>query len=100
MRRLPASLIDARQSTCSRCPGCESRTLHWVGNCYFGNPYAPPPMRENSHECKHCDALGDECCDCQGSGKVENDAVCALCKGEGVVLSPGVGWTDWMAIKW
>lgn len=77
---------------CQRCAECKHDEHHWMYNDWFGDfddeePDADPRY---SHVCKHCDAIGSECPDCEGIGGDE-DAECERCKGAGVIL-------DWAAL--
>jgi DnaJ-class molecular chaperone len=76
---------------CRRCSECEGSTHHWLDNDDFGNAEddAEGPTG-NSHVCKHCDVVGDECEECGGSGEQIDEGggfnfACPTCVGEGVV---------------
>lgn len=73
---------------CRRCSDCRGAEHHWIDNSECYGPEDP------SHECKHCDAFGNECEACAGEGgevvdigERENGgvALCPPCKGYGVV---------------
>jgi hypothetical protein len=77
---------------CERCSDCLESTHHWLENGDFGNDEADAEgPTGNSHICKHCDAVGDECDECEGSGEIEDEnavgQTCQKCDGEGVVLA-------------
>ena len=76
--------------TCRRCAECANSEHHWMDNGDFGNdPDDSEYPTGNEYICKHCDAVGDECPECDGTGEGE-DAVspmCPKCNGEGVVAT-------------
>jgi len=65
--------VEATVGPCRRCSVCEGMTHHWMDNEDCSGPDDP------SHVCKHCDAVGDFCDECDGAG-------CAHCNGDGVLL--------------
>lgn len=66
--------------TCRQCSECDGNH-HWLDNSECYGPDDP------SHVCKHCDALGDECDGCGGSGEDFETALCAECGGYGVIVA-------------
>lgn len=78
---------------CRSCHECKGYQHHWITNGGFGDFSQPPAVRDHSHTCKHCNAMGDECETCGGEG-AEPDletASCRDCLGEGVIFA---GWFD------
>ena len=84
---------------CRRCLECEHYEHHWMPNGAFGDD-----GKENNqcdHCCKHCNAYGNECGECHGSGfnpfpeynipspSVLAQEACPECGGEGVVYEFG-----------
>lgn len=74
--------------TCRRCSECENSSHHWLPNPNLGD------AEEGEHSghaycCKHCDAQGNECEACYGSGCADEDGPesveCPECNGEGVI---------------
>jgi len=57
---------------CRKCDGCKDNSHHWLPAC----------CDEYDYECKHCDAIGNECRECWGDG-------CDECDHEGVVWIAG-----------
>jgi hypothetical protein len=53
---------------CRRCSECDGYSHHWLPNGSFGDEREE--NNEAAFECKHCNALGDECPDCLGDGCV------------------------------
>lgn len=78
---------------CRRCSDCANSSHHWLNNGDFGNDEAEAEEPTgNSHVCKHCDAVGNECQECDGTGEVMDDEGCVgfeckACNGEGVIVS-------------
>jgi hypothetical protein len=75
--------------TCRRCSECADSLHHWHVNGDFGNAYV----------CKHCDAVGDECSACEGTGELMdeegcNSTACPACNGEGIVESRPRSYED------
>ena len=84
-------------SECRRCSDCRGNTHHWLENPDAGNdPAESEHDPERTHVCKHCDAVGDECDECGGSGRGEcvgrdedgscDYENCCVCDGEGVIV--------------
>ncbi len=59
------------------CEACDGMSHHWLR-------YASEAMPCGWYECKHCEATGIECIDCDGEGCNEWDEDCEKCWGEGV----------------
>lgn len=80
------------ETKCKRCSDCANSEHHWIDNDFFGDFDDPEPDSDPrySHVCKHCDAVGSECPDCDGAGgdlyDTDFEWECERCKGEGVVL--------------
>jgi hypothetical protein len=77
--------------TCPRCTGCEGQYHHWLAEI----DHADPPLY--THGCKHCDAIGMTCDECDEAGMIEGTAgtvTCLPCHGEGVVVL-GLLSEDW-----
>lgn len=69
---------------CRRCSECVGMTHHWIeGDDFTGDNETGGP----EYVCKHCECPGRECDHCGGDGclDVEDDDLCPLCSGEGVV---------------
>lgn len=66
---------------CRRCSECANNSHHWISSRNID--YDLP-----SHACKHCEAMGDECLRCDGTGESVAGVQCDTCNGEGVVLAP------------
>ena len=82
---------DRLMSECRRCSECLGNSHHWLDNPDGGNdPAESEHDPERTHICKHCDAVGDECDECGGSGRGEcvgrDYENCCVCDGEGVVV--------------
>ena len=74
---------------CRRCSECIDSDHHWLPNGAFGDD-----SQENNeciYVCKHCNAIGDECGECDGDGcdPYSDDELCAECGGEGIVYVAG-----------
>jgi hypothetical protein len=91
---------------CRRCSECQEAEHHWIENPDFGygeeiDGFAPPEHPDYSHACKHCEALGGQCPECDGDGTVgvprfesdDTEETCARCKGVGVI--EGLACTGW-----
>jgi DnaJ-class molecular chaperone len=63
---------------------------HWIENTDFGDPGERIENNSTTHVCKHCDAMGDVCYECDGEGETEDSEPCPECDGEGVVFVAGV----------
>lgn len=76
---------------CRRCTECEGYSHHWIPNMAFGDD--GEENNQAAYECKHCNALGDECRECYGDGcnqwDDDHDSVCGGCDGEGVIHVAG-----------
>lgn len=76
-------------TTCRRCNECDGYSHHWLPNTSFGDDSEREENNSAEYECKHCDALGMECPECDGDGRdnpLSEDAMCPECDGEGVIL--------------
>jgi hypothetical protein len=72
---------------CRRCSDCQSYSHHWLDNPDFGNDPADAEYPTgNQYICKHCDAVGDECKICDGSGECAG-LDCRTCKSEGIMVA-------------
>lgn len=80
--------VPQRNLSCRRCTECDGMEHHWLDNSAFGNGKVEGALKEFTHVCKHCDAVGVVCGDCDGSGRCPVDPVsggcCTTCSGEGV----------------
>ena len=68
---------------CRKCAECRELDHHWVDNSDFGDE----DEENNACDmiCKHCEALGDACDNCSGTGDDWGEP-CAECDGNGVCL--------------
>lgn len=84
-------------SECRRCIECEGSEHHWMENGDFGADDDDPDYLEDEHRqptgnmfiCKHCDAVGDDCPKCGGSGEASDapeGVPCFDCGGDGIVV--------------
>jgi hypothetical protein len=79
--------------TCRRCSECEGQDHHWLDNQDFGNdPDEAEDPTGNQYVCKHCEAVGNECNECEGEGEIMDDEAChgsecPVCDGRGIVRS-------------
>jgi hypothetical protein len=62
---------------CRKCEVCSESSHHWLWA-------ADEEFPCGYYTCKHCDATGMECMECDGTGGDDNDP-CVQCCGEGVV---------------
>ena len=62
--------------TCPKCEVCKGNSHHWMWQ-------ANEERQMGFYECKHCDAEGVECIECDGTGGDEQH-YCPECDGEGV----------------
>jgi len=88
----PAAEPVKPPATCRRCSECPPPSEHhWMDN------FDAEGEGDPTHECKHCDALGDECETCGGEGGRTSDdgydmGLCPPCKGDGVrARTPAAG---------
>jgi hypothetical protein len=70
--------------SCRRCPECRGLPHHWYD--FLTNDEDIP--------CKHCEARGEACASCDGSGDGSIGArdpwrPCDVCGGGGIVVMPG-----------
>jgi hypothetical protein len=78
---------------CRRCSDCLDLDHHWMPNGDFGNEGDPerPDATGNEYVCKHCDAVGDECPDCDAPPEdLDWDNYltdCDRCCGRGVAVA-------------
>lgn len=63
---------ERKATGCRACDVCDGASHHWLEDM---NPEQP----RQTHACKHCPQLGEQCAICDGGG-------CRKCDGEGVVL--------------
>lgn len=80
----------ATETKCRRCSECQGCSHHWLPNSDFCNADAPEELSQYEYVCKHCDAVGDACGCCGGSGEEyfnddDTDIICGACDGEGVI---------------
>lgn len=86
---------------CRRCVDCADSSHHWMENDDWDEFEDREPTDEEmenhpSFACKHCDAVGEYCPRCDGSGEAQwieggfhsilRVAECPDCRGEGVIL--------------
>lgn len=84
---------------CRRCSDCVGMSHHWMDNTDFGDEDERIENNSTTHVCKHCEAMGDECGECNGEGEVDTggqtpwgewiSVPCPECGGEGIVLVAG-----------
>lgn len=79
------------ESKCRRCSECRDSEHHWMPNPDFGDDwYEDAEHPEAEYICKHCDALGEECRECEGHGSPHgSEDECEQCWGEGIVERQG-----------
>jgi hypothetical protein len=86
--------------TCRRCSECADRDHHWLDNGDFGSdPEDAEDPTGNLYVCKHCDAVGDDCAACEGSGELMDEEACNItecpaCAGVGIVESKPRSYED------
>ena len=75
--------LETGGGACRRCSECPDGPHHWI-DAEVSDADDP------THDCKHCDAVGEECGDCEGDGEAEGGkGMCPTCDGHGVVLVEG-----------
>jgi hypothetical protein len=75
---------------CRKCSECPDDGHHWIDN------FDASDKVDATHECKHCDMLGDECETCDGEGGRTSDdgydlGICQSCKGYGAIARQKTG---------
>lgn len=70
---------------CKRCDGCRDMPHHRMDNPDFGNDDDPDELNEFDCVCKHCDAVGNLCQQCDGYGQELDTNFCNSCDGYGVI---------------
>lgn len=62
---------------CRRCGECVGSDHHWIESC--------DPDIAHWYECKHCDAVADECPQCGDDGQPIDGGSCDCCYGSGII---------------
>jgi hypothetical protein len=76
---------------CRRCTVCECMSHHWLEEIEDADPHT------YTHACKHCEAVGMLCDDCDAGLRDDDETLCPTCQGESVIYVrdiPGCDWCD------